>query len=231
MPPPHRSLHIAALLLLIATAVAVARDFTLSERIISQAEARYGDKARTRLLRWQELIRTTDTPQEEDLLKAVNDFFNRLEFVSDQRHWDREDYWATPVEFLASGGGDCEDFSLAKYFTLLAMGVAEKRLNLTYVKVRGYGQSHMVLTYYPAPGAEPLVLDNINTTIRPASRRRDLTPIYSFNGSGLWLAKQRDRGIMMGTSNRLTLWQDLLERMPEGLIHPFEQNPDQGIRP
>ena len=150
-------------------------------------------------------------------LQKVNIFFNKLEFVDDRIHWGKEDYWATPVEFLASGGGDCEDFALAKYFTLKAIGVEEQKLNMTYVKALRLNQAHMVVTYYSTSGAVPLVLDNLVTDIEPATKRKDLLPVYSFNGSGLWLAKARSRGQMVGKSDRLKLWQELLQRMPEGL--------------
>ncbi|MBI4206399.1 MAG: transglutaminase-like cysteine peptidase [Betaproteobacteria bacterium] len=109
--------------------------------------------------------------------------------MDDIIHWGKEDYWATPIEFLSTNAGDCEDFSIAKYFTLRALGVPDDRLRLTYVKeLVQYNQAHMVVAYFPSPDAEPLVLDNINKTIQPASARSDLLPVYSFNGSNLWLA-------------------------------------------
>ena len=42
-------------------------------------------------------------------------------------------------------------------------------------------------------------------------------PVFSFNGSGLWLAKERSRGKKIGSSDRYKRWMDLLGRMPEGL--------------
>jgi predicted transglutaminase-like cysteine proteinase len=113
--------------------------------------------------------------------------------------------------------GDCEDFSIAKYFTLKKMGVVEDKLNMTYVKALELNQAHMVVTYYETPEAEPLILDNLNPEILPASARNDLMPVFSFNGSGLWLAKQRQRGEMVGSSDRYKRWRDLLQRMPDGL--------------
>ena len=135
--------------------------------------------------------------------------------MNDLEHWGEEDYWATPVEFIACQAGDCEDFSIAKYFTLDAMGIPEEKLSLTYVKALKYNTYHMVLTYYSRLGAEPLILDNNVDIVKPASRRSDLIPIYSFNGNSLWLAEQRGRGKLAGGSYRLKRWQDLLERMPE----------------
>jgi predicted transglutaminase-like cysteine proteinase len=169
-----------------------------------------------RVLReWQNLILSNLSISDIDKLEKVNQFFNQLEFVNDIDNWGEEDYWATPVEFIVCQAGDCEDFSIAKYFTLDAMGVPEKKLSLTYVKALKYNAHHMVLTYYSRLGAEPLILDNIVGNVKPASERPDLIPIYSFNGTSLWLANPRGRGKLAGSSYRLKLWQDLLERMPE----------------
>lgn len=200
------------------TAVAeTQRTFTLSSKLIAAVEQKYGEFAKRRLLAWQKLIRDESGAADDYLLEKVNVFFNRMQFVDDIVHWKKNDYWATPVEFLMTGGGDCEDFSLAKYFTLKAMGVEEEKLNLTYVKAVRLNQAHMVLTYHRTPEAEPLVLDNLIADIRLASKRNDLLPVYSFNGTGLWLAKARGRGQKVGGSDRLKRWRDLLARMPEGL--------------
>ena len=197
--------------------VSATGNFTLDSSILNAAEKKYGAGARRRLLAWQQIIRDDTSRTELDKLEKVNNFFNQVIFVSDEIHWLKKDYWATPIEFLASDGGDCEDFALAKYFTLKMLGVPEKKLNLTYVKAWKLNQSHMVVTYYTTPGAEPLVLDNLINSIKSATKRTDLLPVYSFNGSGLWLAKERGRGNLVGKSDRLKLWNDLLERMPVSL--------------
>lgn len=190
-------------------------NFHLNPEFLKKAEAKYGSAARSLLLSWEELITLDESTTDQDKLMKVNDFFNRMEFIDDAVHWGEKDYWATPIEFLGTQGGDCEDFSIAKYFTLKAMGVEEEKLNLTYVKALNYNVHHMVLTYYSSPDAEPLILDNLVPMIKPASQRSDLIPIYSFNGTGLWLAKQRGRGKLAGSSSRLQRWQDLIQRMSE----------------
>ncbi len=191
--------------------------FTLPEELLSTVASQYGDFAKRRLLSWQALIRDDSNTSDIEKLHKVNQFFNQVQFIADNIHWGKTDYWATPVEFLATGGGDCEDFSLAKYFTLKALGVAESKLNMTYVKALQLNQAHMVVTYYATPNAVPLVLDNLVADIKPATSRKDLLPVYSFNGLGLWLAKSRGKGQKVGSSDRLKRWQDLLTRMPEGL--------------
>jgi predicted transglutaminase-like cysteine proteinase len=214
------------LLFFTVTAVTVCTDesFLIPEHTLHTAEKQYGPEARQRLLAWQHLIQTESGNNQAAQLETVNRFFNRMAFVDDAIHWQQDDYWATPVEFLASGGGDCEDFAIAKYFTLILLGVPESKLTLTYAKALRLNQAHMVLTYYPDPGAEPLVLDNLVATIKPSSQRTDLLPVYSINGSGLWLAKQRGRGKLVGESSRLSRWSDLLTRMNEDM-HYFEDNP------
>lgn len=212
---PRLPAILSALLLaaLVAAPVYTGEQLVLPERTLEQAEKQYGPGARKRLLAWQELLRTDRTDNDRAKIERVNRFFNRLNFVDDALHWHKADYWATPVEFLASEGGDCEDFAIAKYFTLLDLGIDEHKLTLTYVKALKLNQAHMVLTYYPSPKAEPLVLDNLVEAILPSSERTDLLPVYSLNGSGLWLARQRGRGKMVGDSSRLQRWQEMLARM------------------
>ena len=179
-------------------------------------EQRYGAAAAQRVRDWRQLIDSDQALPMKAKLLAVNDFFNQLLFVDDIIHWKQSDYWATPVEFLATDGGDCEDFAIAKYFTLLELGVPESRLQITYVKAVKLNQAHMVLAYYANPAADPLVLDNLVPEILPGSSRSDLVPVYSFNGQGLWISRARGRGKRVGGAERLSLWQDLISRMESG---------------
>ena len=206
-----------ALVTLSLAALAVELD-TITDPQIGKLAQQFGPTAKTRLTDGRSLVTTAKNKalqQEREKLELVNDFMNRTPFVSDAQHWGKEDYWATPVEFLSTNGGDCEDFSIAKYFALRSLGVPDEKLRITYVKeIVVYNEAHMVLAYFPAPDAEPLVLDNINKTIRPASTRTDLVPVYSFNGTGLWLAKdQTGRGQSVGGSDRIGHWKDVQARL------------------
>lgn len=196
--------------LLLALAARASWDFAT---IIQNAEQRYGTlgAARGRIEAWDELIRASEKLPEMEQLAAVNRFFNRqFRFADDIRNWRLNDYWATPVEALVKGAGDCEDYSIAKYFTLRRLGVPADKLRITYVKALRYNQAHMVLTYYASPGAEPLVLDNLIGEIRPASQRKDLLPVYAFNAEGLYLPGQTGR---KSDTKKLSRWQDLLKKM------------------
>ena len=162
------------------------------------------------------LLGSLDLTDERRLLAEVNGFFNRrVVFQDDVDVWGVVDHWASPLETLNKGAGDCEDFALAKYFSLLSAGVPAERMRLVYVRARiggvnGVSQAHMVLAYYAEPSAEPLILDNLIDDIRPASRRPDLTPVFSFNTQGLW---QGVGTTLAGDPTaRLSRWRDVLTK-------------------
>jgi predicted transglutaminase-like cysteine proteinase len=149
-------------------------------------------------------------------VQSINDFFNRrIVFRDDLEVWGQVDYWASPFEMMGKGAGDCEDFALAKYFSLRAVGVAANKLRLVYVRAQlggpgGPVQAHMVLAYYALPDAEPLILDNLISELRPASRRPDLTPVFSFNAEGLWQGTgAQSAGDPLA---RLSRWRDALAK-------------------
>jgi len=149
-----------------------------------------------------------------DKLEGVNDFFNRVRFVSDMETWGVKDYWATPTEFLRRDQGDCEDFVIAKFFTLKELGIPENKLFFTYVKALKLNQAHMVLTYYETPRSVPLVLDNLNYLVLPASKRNDLVYVYSFNAGSFFLNTQRGRGrTIEGGAAENKQWAAFLKRV------------------
>jgi predicted transglutaminase-like cysteine proteinase len=205
-------------LLAAATAVAIGqprveRGYTtsVSPRLVEIYSRRFGAEARARLAAWKRdaAERKRAAGVEAALLNEVNRLLNRVPFVDDAVHWGEEDYWATPAESIGSNGADCEDFSIAKYFLLKELGVPIARLRLTYVKSLKLNQPHMVLAYYATPNAEPLVLDNLEDSVRPASQRRDLVPVYSFNDEEVWV-EMRGR---VGSPQQLRNWRALMERL------------------
>lgn len=203
---------IATLCLMLSCSLVAKGEIT--EALLIKIEQKYNKFARKRVEAWQTLIQSSQDLSDEEKLTVVNRFFNtNLLFINDQALWGIEDYWATPIQALSIGAGDCEDYSIAKYFTLKQLGVDEDKLRITYVKAIEIDQAHMVLTYFKNKRATPLVLDNLDTEIKPANLRTDLVPVYSFNGDGLWLAKSRGEGKRIGSASRLSLWEDLEQRM------------------
>lgn len=183
------------------------------ERLLSQA-SRHGPRALQLSQTLTELISQVSRQDDEARLQMINQFFNRrLLFREDIETWGQIDYWASPLEFMERGQGDCEDYAIAKYFSLIAAGVSPTRLRLVYVKAIFGGQTslqqaHMVLAFYPTAGADPLIMDNLIGDIRPASKRPDLIPVFSFNSEGLW---QGTQGPGAGDAvARLSRWREVL---------------------
>jgi predicted transglutaminase-like cysteine proteinase len=196
-------------LLLSASAIALTDKESKQINTIMQF---YGERAGKRVTAWRHIVNENTSQDINTKLREVNSFFNQLIFIDDIKLWGKEDFWATPLEFLGVGAGDCEDFSIAKYFSLRELGVADNKLRLVYVKALELNQFHMVVAYYPTPSSVPLLLDNLDGEIKPATERPDLLPIYSFNASKLWLMKQKGQGQLAGKASRLSLWNDLRQR-------------------
>lgn len=187
----------------------------IAERVLVRLEEQHGTPAARRIGHWQQLIQDHQSLDDLQKLELVNDFFNRSRFVDDADLWGVQDYWATPLEFLVRDAGDCEDYAVAKYYTLRALGVDEQKLRITYVTALELDQAHMVLAYYATPTAVPLLLDNLNPRILPAPQRPDLQPVYSFNADDLWLARSRTEQLRTGRQHQLGPWQDILQRIQE----------------
>ncbi len=113
-------------------------------------------------------------------LSHTNTFLNKIIPKLDSSY-GIGDYWKTPKEFLLSARGDCEDYAIAKYFTLLELGIPKERLYFAIVKVKGKKTAHMVLLYVKDKNSSPLVLDNLSSRVLPFSKRTTLIPKVAFN--------------------------------------------------
>ena len=185
---------------------------TFSTIALNEIATKYGDVAKINVIAWSQIINENKAANIDTQLYEINNFFNKIPYYTDKEHWGKSDYWATPVEMLGTNGGDCEDYVIAKYFSLRALGIPDSKLRMMFVTALQQNQAHMVLAYYPEPNAIPLILDNINPRILPASKRPDLRPVYSFNGEGLYKAKAQGRGTKLGDS-RHKMWDDLTSRI------------------
>lgn len=174
---------------------------------------RYGKNGLRRIKNWQYLINDYQRKPELEKLKIANTYINQLRFVDDIVHWGKKDYWATPVETLASNGGDCEDFAIAKYYTLSKLGMSEQCLSLSYVRVKGYNKPHMVLVYQCFEEDSAIVLDNLNPRLLSQKERRDLTTIYSFNAKNMWIMRPSGQKRKLNSQSRMRLWDDLKRRV------------------
>lgn len=204
-------------LLMAGTMYAIALDTTpLRQRLT----ARFGPERVDLLDNWLKTTTDAQALGEPEKLKRINDFINqKIAFEDDHSVWDQSDYWATPLETIGQGRGDCEDFAIIKYVSLRRAGIASDKLRLIYVKAAlktpdGPIQvAHMVLAYYASPNAEPVLLDNLEPRILPASKRSDLKPVFSFNSAGIFAGVSGKEKASAGGIGRLSRWEDVLRRI------------------
>ncbi len=127
-------------------------------------------------------------------VNIVNRYLNQLLPQYDNVIQKQEDYWASPKEFLSIGYGDCEDYAIIKYFTLIKLGFDEKKLFLTTVYESYTGSYHMVLTYFKEKNESPLVLDNLSFRVLNLKTRKDIKSDIFSNSQGVY---------KMGKNNQL----------------------------
>jgi len=183
-------------------------DAPIPADVMKKAERKYGGLIVSRFLKYNKMLEQAEALSTRNKLQLVNNFFNQVPYKSDLKNWKQEDYWATPLEFLARGKGDSEDYVIAKYFALHTLGVDPKKLYFTYVDSNKFNRPHMVLSYFETPSAQPFILDNINKEILSASERSDLSPVYNFNPHVTQDKEGKD--LQLGTHKK---WEKLYKRV------------------
>ena len=150
---------------------------------------------------------------EDEKLKRVNDFFNQIPYEADIRNWGVDDYWAAPLETLIKGRGDCEDYAIAKFCTLVKLGIPQEKLYLTYVRIPERKEPHFVVTYYESDEAVPRVLDNRRYEIVPVPSGNAFEIVYRFNFKE-FITHRGTRMIRQPLEEvRFSKWQDLSRRL------------------
>jgi len=147
-------------------------------------------------------------------LSHINSFFNRIMPQYDKQKYGINDYWSTRKEILIDGRGDCEDYVIAKYFSLLENGFHKDKLFLAVVKVKGEINDHMVLFYFKEKNDIPLVLDNLSFKVLPLNKRPKLEVKFIFNEEESYIMnnykKSKRVNINWGEDNK---WGNLLTRV------------------
>lgn len=189
----------------------------VDDAMLTRLKNDYSERAWRRGKAVNRLISDLKSKSISEKLKQVNRFYNQFQYREDIDHWGQKDYWATPEEFIGTQQGDCEDFVIAKYFSLRKLGVPDDRLYLTYAKHLKLNVAHMVLSYFETPNSAPLILDNYNPAIVEGGKRKDLLPVYSFNAKSLFLTNaSAGLGRSLPTDKiKNSKWQKLLTDLRE----------------
>ena len=156
-------------------------------------QSRYDDQVNSvmskapRVRLWQAALQNLKDKPKFEQITEVNNFFNNVKYIEDIDNYKKSDYWATPIEFL-SRGGDCEDFAIAKYVSLLALGFKQDQLRISIVYDETKNLHHAVLMAYLEEGV--FVLDNQNKKVANIQAVTNYKPIFSINSSSWWMYKK-----------------------------------------
>ncbi|WP_442107879.1 transglutaminase-like cysteine peptidase [Pseudomonas sp. NUPR-001] len=176
------------------------------------ADSQQRQQATQRVSAWRALISDSSHLSDQEKLQRVNDFFNRtIRYGEDIDVWKQSDYWASPMQTVEKGMGDCEDFALAKFFTLQLLGIADSQLRMVYATQTATQQAHMVLGYWANEQAEPVLLDNLEKAMLPISQRNDLNVKFAFDERNLFSFDHARLQWVSGV-DQLPNWQPLLQR-------------------
>ena len=147
-------------------------------------------------------------------ISHINSFYNKILPQYDKQKYGISDYWSTRKEFLIEGRGDCEDYAIAKYFSLLENGFNKDKTFLAVVKVDGKQTEHMVLLYFKTKTSIPSVLDNLSFKVLPLNRRNKLEVKFIFNEKNSFLMRDnliyKKVNIDWGKENK---WENLLTKV------------------
>ncbi len=146
------------------------------------------------LKQWRALLEWYPSMEPAEKLRAISAFFSSWPGKSDMELYGQEEYWATPAEFIRHGGGDCEDYAIAKYFALRMLGWPTKDMWLVLVSDTKRQAAHAVLAV--RLGKTVFVLDNLSRPkdlIMPHDRYgKQYIPRFALNEDGLWAYLQKE---------------------------------------
>jgi len=157
----------------------------IDRQIENAAQKKYGAFAKNRFVAIdKDLLHKLKSAPDIKKLNTVNTWVNFIHYKSDKQLYGVSDYWATLYEFVGKNAGDCEDYTIAKYYILKELGIDPHRMKFAYVIYkdrRGRKISHMVLAYFKVPKPRSkddiLILGNNNRLVLPASKRPDLIKV------------------------------------------------------
>jgi predicted transglutaminase-like cysteine proteinase len=134
---------------------------------------------------YQSFLASVQALPRDDQLKSVNLYLNAAPYITDIVNWGVSDYWETWLEFVFRSG-DCEDYAIAKYMTLKALGWPPADMRVVIVQDENLNVAHAVLAV--KRGSKTFILDNQVEATLPDTAIRHYRPFYSVNDSGFWIS-------------------------------------------
>ena len=155
-----------------------------SERPLAEAPCTSTAFNRCHLREWNAFLAGLQGRDRRSQVEEVNAYMNRQRYLTDLRNYGVSDYWATPGQFF-SRDGDCEDYAIAKFLSLRALGFGNDMLRVVVLQDLNLRVGHAILVVFL--DGESLVLDNQVRRVVRAETIRHYQPIYSINEEYWWL--------------------------------------------
>lgn len=133
--------------------------------------------------KWDALVSELGDASTDEKIRRVNSFHNAYPYIVDIQNWGMNDYWEIVQEFLTKSG-DCEDYAIAKYFTLKRLGFDDSDMRIVVLNDKNLVAMHSVLAVYR--GDTIYILDNQLSSVVEHSKIHHYQPIYSINEHGWW---------------------------------------------
>ncbi len=177
---------ILSVYLLIFTCNLTAKDFRLNPNFKIKNSS---PQSKYILKDYEKFMNTIKSKSKNEQIKLINSHLNSMRARFDGKK-NVDDYWSTRGEFLSRGGGDCEDYAIAKYYTLKDLGLKDKDMCLLVVREKYSNSYHMVLGVW-TNSSVPIILDNLSFKILPFTKRVDLVPKYCINEDGYYSVNKK----------------------------------------
>jgi predicted transglutaminase-like cysteine proteinase len=145
------------------------------------------DAQSPKVTQWKAQLQQMKGKSQRAQIEAVNNMVNQTRYIEDSNNYGKSDHWATPLEFFAKGG-DCEDFAVAKFASLRALGFSSDQLRIAIVQDKIKRIAHAILIVYSDEGT--FVLDNQDKSLRYMQDVSRYKPVYSINSTNWWLHRQ-----------------------------------------
>lgn len=137
---------------------------------------------------WNEVRKIYPTLQPLEQARLVSGFFNLWPSKNDIDEYGTEEYWASPREFIAHYGGDCEDYAIIKYKALELLGWPTDKMWVVLVQENELRRGHAVLAVMI--DGSVYIFDNLSMPrdlgLEQSKYKGHYTPYYACNANGIW---------------------------------------------
>lgn len=132
---------------------------------------------------WKHFLSTLQNKDRISQIRAVNEYANEHPYITDPANWQQDDYWAAIRQFLIKDG-DCEDYAIAKFFSLKALGFRNDEMRIVVLKDMNLKVMHAILVVFE--GGKTWALDNQIKQVVETNRIYHYVPFYSINETHWW---------------------------------------------